>query len=179
MNKMSKVGCAILSIVFLICGVYHLHKAFSNTSETSSKDSNKIGTVMIGESASDKDGVEFCVTNVENVKSVGEGYTELKTDNNFVVISVKITNKSDSPYDVNTLCFLLTDGGSEYEYSADALLSVENHMYLDTINPNLSKEYVIVYETATTTLDTEYKLKIRSSVLSNKDNVYIILKESA
>lgn len=179
MNKAKRVGSVILGILLLIVGVYQVYKSFSNSFGNSSKGSGKIDAVMMGESVADSDGVEFCVTKIENAKSVGEDYTEVKTDNNFIILSVKITNKSNSPYDVNTLRFLLTDGSNEYEYSTDALLSLENHMYMDTINPNLSKEYAIVYETPTTTVDTEYKLKIKSNAFSEKDNVFITLREQS
>lgn len=50
-------------------------------------------------------------------------------------------------------------------------------MYMDTINPGISKEYVIIYATPTTTTETECMLKIKSNGFSDKAEAYITLRE--
>ena len=132
---------------------------------------------MINETISDKNGVEFCVTNVDNQKSVGENYFSVSTDNNFIVVTIKITNNSNEPYDVKSLRFLLLCNGLEYEYSSDTILAYDNYLSTDTINPLLSKEYVIIYETPSTSVEDEYVLKIKPNIFDEKDCVYITLKQ--
>lgn len=172
MKKLGRILEILLAVVLLFSGIYGIYKVVSNN------DTNKsIKSVMINETISDKSGVNFCVTKVDNLKSVGSGIKKVTTENNFIVLYVKITNKSNEPYDVNTLRFLLTEGENEYQYSSDALFSFDNYMYMDQINPNLSKEYVIVYETLNTSEEKDFVLKIKSNVFNNKDNVYIVLKE--
>lgn len=179
MKKGSRILAIILGLTMLVVGVYEVYTGlfgdngiFSNKP----KDNDSTQAVMIGETAHNKEGVEFCVTSVDNEKSIGSDYSKLETNNNFVVLTIKVTNNSNDPYDINSSRFMLTDGNNEYKYEASALLSVENHMYLDTLNPNISKEYVIVYETPTETVEKEYKLKIKPVDLSDIDSVYITLK---
>jgi hypothetical protein len=134
--------------------------------------------ILIGDVSSDDEGVEFCVTSVANSESVGSGITEVKTDNNFVIVTVKIANNSNEPYDVNALNFSLIDSsGNEYEHTNEAMFVYDNFMYIDNVNPGLSNEYTIVYETPTTTIDEEYKLKIVHNIFNDKDHVYITLKD--
>ena len=92
-------------------------------------------------------------------------------------MTILIANESDEPYDVNSLRFVLIANGKEYQYCEDTLFVVENSMYMDTINPGISKEYVIIYETPTTTTETEYMLKIKSNGFSDKAEAYITLRE--
>lgn len=174
MKKIGKIALFCVGIILIISGVFKFCTAF-----TGGKDkSNDIKTsVKINEVISDKDGVEFRVTNVDNVKTVGEGSIwEVTTDNNYVVLSIEITNKSDEPYDVNALRFMLVCDGKEYQYGSDTLYTFDDYMMMDTINPNLSKKYTLVYEVPTTTEESEYKLKIDPVGFSDKDNVYITLK---
>jgi len=169
-SKGTKIGFAILGVILIISGCYRIYQGLYGNDKKADEHSQNTA-VSVGESISDKDGVEFCVTSVENTKAIGD----LTTENNYVVVNIKIDNQSDEPYDVNTLRFVLLDGDTEYEYCEDAVLSVENMMYMDTINPNLSKEYVIVYETADTIESENWRLKIKSNAYSESDSVYINL----
>lgn len=170
MKKFSKIAVLLLSLVLILDGAYRIYKGLfgDNNDKTTT-------SVAIGEWISDKDGVEFCVTNVDNVKSVGRDYFEISTDANFSVVTIKISNNGDEPYDVNALRFLLMIGDAEYEYATETVLSFDNYLSLDTINPGLSKEYVIVYETPLLTDKSECKLKIKYNAFSNENCVYIEL----
>ena len=161
-----KVGVILATL--LVFGVFGLMGGCDNTSSSDK--------AMIGDVVSDKDGVEFCITNVTNQKSVGEGYFEEKTDNNFIVVTITINNGSNEPYDVNSLRFLLVCDGAEYEYASDTLFAFDNFLSSDTVNPHLSKEYTIVFETPTTTMEDEYVMKIKPNAFVDRDCVYIVLK---
>ena len=118
------------------------------------------------------------MTSVENTQTVGDGFMQATTENNFIVLNVKITNNGKEAYDVNALRFVLLDGENEYEYSEDTIFSFENYLSTDTLNPGIGREYVIVYETAFTSDSKDCQLRILSNAFSEKDSVYINLKAS-
>lgn len=163
-----RLAWAVLAIVLIISGGYKIYKGLVYE--------DPISSGVMNEWVSDKNGVEFCITNVENVKSVGNEWGEVTTDNNFVVVTIQITNNSNEPYSVNGSRFLLMTGEAEYEYTVDVLFAFDNALYIDTINPGLSEEYVIVYETPSTTDESEYKMKVKPNGLSDKVSAYIELK---
>ena len=155
--KKSRILFAIIGILLMISGIHDIYRSIHKESKPT--------TVSIGQSVSDKDGVSFCVTSVEDTSSLGENCT---TDNNFVVLTVKIDNEGQDTYDVNSLRFKLILDGKEYEYYAESILWVENAMFMDTINPGISNEYKIVYETPFAHTEKDSKLKILDNAYSNK-----------
>lgn len=159
----------------MIRGCYQIGKALGLFNTNNAKSVHE--EVMIGESIENKDNVAFCVNNIVDEKSIGEGSFKRETENNFVVITVKVTNNSNKVYDVNSLRFLLTDGKNEYQYFTDALMAVDDHMYMDSINPGISREYKLVYETPSDSAETDYKLKILPVGFDKKDYVLISLKQ--
>lgn len=174
MNKIGKIASVLIGVILIISGAYKMFTALTGGND---KSDNLNTSVKINEVVSDKDGVEFRVTSVDNVKTVGEGSIwEVTTDNNYIVLSIEITNKSDEPYDVNALRFVLICDGKEYQYGSDTLYTFENYMMMDTINPDISKVYTLVYEVPTTTNEREYVLKIKPVGFSDKDSVYITLE---
>ena len=174
---MKKTARIIISLILIVVGCYQIYNAVMKPTIDDKKTLERSDSFTIGDEVADKDGVVFCVKEVDNTKSLGKGYAKIQTDNNFVVVSIKIINNSSEPYDVNPLNFMLIEGDKEYEHTNDVLLSLENVMFLDTINPSLSNEYIIVYETPATTEQTEYKLKIKNNYFKKTDNTYITLKE--
>lgn len=173
MNKAARV---IIGLILIVVGIYQIYNVMMKPTLDDKKMLESSASITIGADAVDKDGVVFCVTNVKNSKSLGSGYSKITTNNNFAVVTVKITNNGTDPYDVNPLHFTLIEGDKEYEHTNEALLALENVMFLDTINPSLSNEYKIVYETPTTTEQSEYKLKINRNVFQKNNNTYITLK---
>ena len=169
-----KIASFLIGVILIISGSYKLFTACTGSND---KSDDIKASVKINEVVSDKDGVEFCVPSVDNVKTVGEGSIwEATTDNNYIVLSIEITNKSNEPYDVNALRFVLICDGKEYQYGSDTLYTFDNYMTMDTINPDISKKYKLVYEVPTTTDESEYVLKIKPVGFSDKDSVYITLK---
>ena len=173
---MGKALRIIVAIIFIVVGVCQIYDGINKPKQEDVQKLEQSSDVFIGDEAIDKDGVVFCVTDVYNTNSLGEGYSKVSTDNNYIVVSVKIINNGKEPYDVNSLRFALVSGDEEYENTDNALFSLDNAMFMDTINPSLSKEYVLVYETSKSTEEAEYKLKIKSNAFSKYDNVYISLK---
>lgn len=145
--KVVRILLAIVAIVLMINGVNTIYKSFNH------------------ESVTETNNVNFSVSKIVDATSIGD----LTTDNNFIIMTVKIDNQGDEVYDVNALRFKLLVDDKEYEYYADAVLSMENAMYMDTINPGLSKEYDIVYETPFLHAEKKCQLKILDSAFSNKN----------
>ena len=175
-NKLFRIGSVIVGIALMLIGGYRLYMTLGGEAKRENENAQK-SAVFIGETATDADGVEFCVTSVNEAKTIGSDYSKITTENNFIVVSIRITNNSREAYDVNCSHFVLTENGNEYECYSDALLRVENHMYLDTINPFISGEYVIVYEVPGTLEEREWQMKIIHNVFSDKDFVYVNLRE--
>lgn len=133
--------------------------------------------IFIGDVTTDENNTEFKVESVENVKKLGSGFTEITTENNFVVVHLTITNNSDEPYSLNALNFLLSSGDKEYTHDDRLiLLNDDNYLFLGDLNPGLSGTYAIVYETPTDTNTDEYKLKIKENAFKKYNNRYITLK---
>ena len=177
MRKLGRIISVLIGIALMISGIYQIYTAFTNND--SDKDKNIIDTsAKIGDIVSNSEGVAFRVLSVDNVKNVGSGMFEEVTEDNYIVISLEISNNSNEPYDVNVLRFALVCDGKEYQCDDNALLTVDNHMYMDTVNPDLSKEYSLLYEVPTTTDESEYVLKIEPVGFSDKDSVYITLKQN-
>lgn len=175
-NKGSAFGKAtriILAAVLIISGLYNLYKAIPKD-DTEEPLTSK---VIINEFVADKNNVEYCVTKVDNQKSVGADFYEVTTEHNFVVVTIKIVNNGKEPYDVNSLRFVLMEDETEYQNDSNAIMALDNAMWMDTINPGLSKEYALVYETPTTTHDSEFSLKIKPNAYVDDECVYIILKD--
>lgn len=168
---MKKALMMIAGAILLIGGVFEIYDTFNYD------DASAPVSYAIGQPVTDKDGVQFTVTSVQDATTIGdEGYYPATTSNNFVVVNIQITNGSKEAYDVNSLRFLLLADGEEHEYAEDTVFAKENMLSLDTLNPGLSKEYCIAYETAFKHTDKDCRLKILSNAFSNQDYVYIDLK---
>lgn len=175
-SKWNKVALIIIGLTLLIVGGYRLYMALEGEAKRENENA-KESAAFLGDTVTNVDGVEFCVTSVIDTQTVGSGYSEVTTENNFIVVSIKIINNSNKPYDVNSLRFLLTENGNEYEYCGDALFAFDNQMYMDTINPSLSEEYTIVYEVPYISTEKEWQMKILHNLYSDRDFVYINLRE--
>ena len=162
----------VLAIVLLVCGCYEIYMSLGGRAAKEERVA-KENAVSIGETASDKDGVDFRVTSVDDTNTVGEGYFTVSTENNFVVLSIEISNNGDDSYDVNGLDFVLVMDGKEYECDYDAVVAFENYLYIDTINPGITKDYVVVYETPVTSDQADCQLKIDYNLFTKYNNVYI------
>ena len=165
---MKKFVALVVGLAMLVClGGCVIEPDPNGDTETQGK---------INEVVSDKYGVSYCVTSVDNLKTIGSGIWEETTEYNFVVLSITITNNGKEPYDANALKFVLVCDGREYEYATNGYLTYDNIMSSDTINPGITKEFRLVYETPTATTESEYKLRIDPDYLSDINSVYITLK---
>lgn len=157
--KGSKVLVLIVGIILILNGVNTIRKGVAPKSDTAA---------VVEQTIESKNGVTFSVSEVTDTNKIGDSLT---TDNNFIVVKVKIDNQSDEAYDVNALRFKLMADSTEYEYCADAILYMDDAMYMESLNPGLSKEYEIAYETPFQHTEKECKLKILDNAFSNNSIV--------
>lgn len=176
-SSLVRIGMVIIGLALVIDGAYNVYMGLGGKDK---KEDNiaKENPGHIGEAISDENGVEFCVTSVERAQEISSNGYQVSTDNNFVVVGIEITNNSNEPYNINGLDFLLINGEREYEASSDLDIMgmYENYLYLDTINPGLKEDYIILYEIPVSSSNTEFYLKIYDNSLLDKVAVYIDLK---
>lgn len=165
----------LVAIIFLIYGVHELYNVFVGEPKKENEKA-KQSAAYISSTAEDVDGVDFCITSVKNAKMLGNEFTRITTENNFIVVNIKITNNSNEAYSANYIRFLLTEGENEYSCYDDALF-VDNHMILDSINPSITKEYTLVYEVPYKSNEKDWQMKILHNYYSDKHYTYINLKE--
>ena len=145
-----KILTFIFGVMLTLNGFYTIYKSFNRENN---------------ESTTKKNNVTFSINKITDTTIIGNNLT---TDNNFIIVNVKIDNQGDKVYDVSSLRFKLLADGKEYEYCPDAILVMENAMYMDTINPGLSKVYNISYETPFLHTEKKCQLKILDNAFSKK-----------
>ena len=148
------VGVIIMAIVGSVLGL--------SNKEIDGGDTLKISAGKIGDTLKNSDGVEFTLVSVENRKSVGSGLLQENTDENFILLTIKVKNSSNKPISVYGGCVdLYNSDGVKYEEKSN--LSID-YIISEDINPGLSKTFQVLYETATKTTEEDYTIKIGYSV---------------
>jgi len=76
-------------------------------------------------------------------------YTKLITNDQFVVLKIKITNDDDRARDISSHAFTLLDAkGRKYDaYDPPGPFDSEVILYYETINPGLSRTRMLLFET--------------------------------
>ncbi|MBR2969804.1 MAG: DUF4352 domain-containing protein [Clostridia bacterium] len=156
------LSCLIIPFSFLLAGC-----------DLANNSNNSTTTYYLGETAKNSDGVEFVVLNVKDTQSIG-GRT---TENNYMIITIKITNKSKEAWSQNPNNCVLILNDAEYEYSSLTYLLEDGMSGFDEINPQLSRTFSIVFETPTKSTENIYKVKLSGYSLWKDDGVIITLKE--
>lgn len=154
-----------LSLTFMAC-------PFLDSDNNANSNSNK--TVYIGETVKNKKGVEFTVVSVQNTQKIGYSGT---TENNFIVVTVRISNNGSETWEQNPInCKLIKDGAS-YDYSTKTYLLDNNMSSMTEINPGITKTMSIAFETPTKSTEESYSIKLSGYSLWTDDSVTILLKE--
>lgn len=145
----------------------------TGTDEKGDTNNGKTQDVYLGETAVNSDGVEFVVQSVKDTQKIG--YTT--TENNFIIVTIKISNNGKESWEQNpNNCVLILDG-AEYEYSS-ATYSLDNSMSSFTeINPGITKTMSIAFETPSKSSENSYSIKLSGYSLWSDNSVTIILKE--
>lgn len=128
----------------------------------------------MGEAADIGNGVKFIVNSVHDTNKIGYN----RTDKNYIIVTYTIINESKKPWyqNPNDITLLLNDIAFEY---SSATYSLENSASgSNAIDPGLSKEFNIAFETTNKSNEKNYIINFSALVNHRKSNVSIFLCES-
>ena len=135
-------------------------------------DNSKNEPVYIGQVTSNSSDVEFVVLSVTDTQTIG--YNE--TENNFIIVTVKISNNGSESWSQSPLSCYLHKDDAKYSYSS-ATYSLENSMSsMYEINPGITKTMSIAFETPTKSTEDTYSITLSDHSGSSGKTVTIILK---
>lgn len=168
-NKNKRLGTIIISIIVFIVVLGVVIGLTTPSSSTKN--------VYIGEEVTNNDNVVYKVTNVKNTKHLGSEFLGEDTEYNFIVITIKVQNKSNKNITVSGSCAdLYSSSGVKYEYKSTIYT---DFIISEDIGSGLSKTFQIAFETPKTTKEETYTLKIGySSFTPSSNRVAIILKNN-
>lgn len=147
----------------------------SNTNDNTSNKNNTTREYYIGETVKNSDNVCFTVTAVENKTTIGYTHTE----NNFIIVTLKISNNGTEAWSQNPNNCTLICNGSEYEYSSSTFYLDNGMSALDDINPGITKTLSIAFETPSKSTDNVYSIKLSGYSFWVDDSVTIKLRNRA
>ena len=170
-----------LIVVIVVLAV--IGSIFSGTSDNNDKGNSNNGnssestdktdkTVYIGETVKNKSGIEFTVVSVENTQKVGYSTT---TENNFIIVTIRISNTSTESFSQNpNNCTLIKDNIT-YEHNIYTYLLDDGMSVMTEINPGITKTMSILFETPTKSTEENYSIVLSGYWGTN--SVTILLKE--
>lgn len=145
---------SILCIVFAGC-VFDFSDDESGSNEKPGNPSSP-AVYYIGDTATNEDNVEFVVESVEDTKKIGLSETE----SNFIVVTIRITNKGSESWSQNPNNCVLLLGDAEYKYNSATFYLEDSMSGLTEINPNISKTAQIAFETPTKSTEDTYSIRL-------------------
>ena len=114
--------------------------------------------------------LEYTVTDAYNTKVIDSFFDGGQTENNFVVITLKIKNNSSSEKYISSSNFYYYRGNNKYE-PHNAGLYLDGGFWLnETVGAGLAKTIKIVYEIPSEYQSTDF-LQVKDSL--KKENIYM------
>lgn len=131
----------------------------------------------IGDTLTNTDGVEFTLVSCENTKQLGNGILVDATNNNFVLLTIKITNNSNKTQTFSNSCAdLYNSKNAKYETITSIYI---DYIISEDIGVGITKTFQVVFETPTTTTKEKYTVKIGYSMFtSDSKRVVFDLRQS-
>lgn len=162
---------AIIQVIVICFGMVGCFPTVVDEKDDTSN--GKTQDVYLGETAINSDGVEFVVQSVNDTQKIG--YTA--TENNFIIVTIKISNNGKESWEQNPNNCVLILGDVQYEYS-NATYSLDTPMSgFNKINPGITKTMSIAFETPSKSTENSYSIKLHGYSFWTDDSVTIILKE--
>lgn len=117
---------------------------------------------------------DIVASGMQITKEIKSDFLTKTSENQFVVVTVKITNNDDRARDISSGMFELIDEKGRTYKAAD--ITFDEFLFYDTINPGLSKSAKVAFETAEGL--NKFKLKADSGVaLAGGESVIIDLAD--
>lgn len=164
---MKKIISTLCTVIILLCVSF----AFVGCTD------NKETVGKIGDTVTNSDGVAFTLVSCENTKQVGSGLLSDTTENNYILLTIKVTNNSNKSQTIYS-------GGSDLYNSKGQKYNSKTSLYIDyilseDIGTGISKTFQVLFETPTTTTQEKYTLKVGYSMYtSDRDRVVFDLSQS-
>lgn len=151
---------AVVAVVIISVAAGGFSDKESDSGEGTTNSQSQSKSYYIGDTVTVSN-VDFTVTEVYDATHLGSEYVGADTENNFIVITVKIFNKNNNEKNLMGSSFILKKGAAKYEPSSDAIY-LENGFYLmATVNAGVSKTVSLVYETPTESTTGGYALSVK------------------
>ena len=148
----------------------------SSSGSTGGNNNNTTSTYYMNQVVTNSAGVKFMITNVQNTKQVGASSYGDSTENNFIIVTIKIENKSNASVTIDTP--ELIRKSNEASYESEYLLSLDNQIVIyEEISSGITKSFNVAFETPTKSTDEDYILEIsygKSSWFTNNDIKFIL-----
>lgn len=159
---LSKIVLAILTLV--VCAfAFTACIDFNDNSED-----NDVSSAKIGDTVKNADNVSICLISCENTKKLGTEYLNDTTENNFILLTIKVTNNSKKTQTFYGACAdLYNSNGVKYETKTSLYI---DYILMEDIGVGISKTFQVVFETPTTTLQEKYTVKIGYSTYTTNRN---------
>ncbi|MBE1443907.1 DUF4352 domain-containing protein [Paenibacillus sp. OAS669] len=90
---------------------------------------------------------DIVATNYKTAAEFKTKYSVEKTENQFVIVDVKITNKDDRARDVSSRMFKLVDVDGKTYDPYDKTIVDDNVFLYETVNPGISRSKSVLFET--------------------------------
>lgn len=91
-------------------------------------------------------GTTYRVLSSKTASSVGQSFTRAKADGVFVVVKIELNNRKDDTRTISSDAIKLVSGGKTYDTDSDALLTVDDQILLEEIQPGLPKKGTLIYD---------------------------------
>ena len=118
--------------------------------------------------------LEAIVTSVTNTKYIGDELLGEGTENNFIIVTVKLKNNGSKEKYLSGSNFYLFDGKNRYEPHTAGIHLKDTGFYLNTtIGSGISKTISIVYEIPAEYVKGNYYVNISDGIFEKDAKVYL------
>lgn len=160
-----------LGVILCIISIVLISGCDSISDNSNMSNENKKFTYSINEPASYKD-VEYTVTNVEY--SDGNEWDNPAQGKKFVIVTIKIDNKSDKKISYNALDYKMLNSQGQEDEETFTTINSDTSLNSGDLVPGGTKTGSIVFEEAES--ETSLKLEYYPSMLDDKAKFEIIIK---
>ncbi len=162
-----------ISIIFLTLILLFISGCIFNNKNNTIEEQT-IG--KIGDTISNSDNISICLESCENTKEVGSELLNEVTENNFIILTLKISNYTNTQQTFYGNCIDLYNS-KNVKYEAKTSLYID-YIISEDIGSGIIKSFQVLFETPTTTNEEIYTAKIGySKYTRDKDRVTFILQE--
>jgi hypothetical protein len=93
------------------------------------------------------EGTRYKVLSAKTASRVGDEYFGSDADGVFIIVKIQLTNlKEDTRTIVSNAITLETTAGNSYEASSDAIIAIDDAIFLEEIQPDLPKTGTVLYD---------------------------------